>query len=439
MNPDPSPQQPGLVRAVGLPGATLLGLGSILGTGVFVSLAFGAQVAGPAVILAVALASLVALANALSSAQLAGAYPVSGGTYEYGYRVLSPSLGFAAGWMFLVAKSASAATAALGFAGYTVYLFRIPGDAARLSLALGAVGVFTVLVCAGVKRTLAVNAVIVSITLLSLFAFVAFLAPHFNASLIGSVQSLYTPPQGPGALFHATALMFVAFTGYGRIATLGEEVQDPARTIPRAIIATLVVSALLYAAVATVAVGVVGAAGVGAVLGGAGAPLEAIATGVSGKPLGVVVAVGAITAMLGVLLNLVLGLSRVVLAMARRRDLPVPLSRVTLAGSPAWAVIAVGVAVALITAIGSFTLAWSLSAFTVLVYYSITNLAAIRLPRESRRFPVWIAYAGLIACLSLAFWVEPSAWVTGLVLLAVGFLVRAMVRWFSGRSAHRSE
>jgi len=102
-----------LTRVVGVPGAVLMGLGSILGTGIFVSIGIAANVAGPSVILAVMGAAIVATFNGLSSAQLAASHPVSGGTYEYGYRTLNPALGFTAGWMFLSAKSASAATAVI--------------------------------------------------------------------------------------------------------------------------------------------------------------------------------------------------------------------------------------------------------------------------------------------------------------------------------------
>ena len=107
-----------LKRELGIFGATLMGLGSIVGTGVFVSIGIAAEIAGPGVIVAVAIAALVAVCNGLNSAQLAANHPVSGGTYEYGYKYLNPWLGFTAGWIFLLAKTASAATAALGFAGY---------------------------------------------------------------------------------------------------------------------------------------------------------------------------------------------------------------------------------------------------------------------------------------------------------------------------------
>jgi APA family basic amino acid/polyamine antiporter len=150
------------------------------------------------------------------------------------------------------------------------------------------------------------------------------------------------------------------------------------------------------------------------------APLEVIARGFGAPAVAWLVAVGAVTAMLGVLLNLVLGLSRVVLAMARRGDMPLLFARVDKKrSSPTAAVVFVGIVIAGLTAIGSVKTTWSFSAFTVLIYYALTNLAALSLPREARLYSRWIPI-GLICCLGLAFWVEPRIWATGLLLIAVG-------------------
>lgn len=191
-----------LRRDLGVGGATMLGLGSMVGTGVFVSIAAGA--AGPATILAILLAALVATCNALSSAQLAAAHAVSGGTYEYGYRYLTPSLGFTAGWMFLCAKTASAATAALGFAGYLLRLLG-NGEAAMPWIALGAVALFTLLVLAGVKRSSMMNIAIVSVTLLALTAFVAFGLPSALRTA-GNFSPFFPAIDGPAlrGFFYAT-------------------------------------------------------------------------------------------------------------------------------------------------------------------------------------------------------------------------------------------
>jgi APA family basic amino acid/polyamine antiporter len=412
-----------LRRELGVIGAVFLGLGSIVGTGVFVSIGIAAGIAGPSVVIAVVLASLVAAANGLSSAQLAAAHPVSGGTYEYGYRFLNPALGFSAGWMFLLAKSASAATAALGFSGY---LLDLVGVEAKwlVPVALGAVVVLTAVVLAGLRQSNAVNITAVSITLLALVAFVAFGLPEVKRSSFEG----FLDGDAPG-LLEAIALMFVAYTGYGRIATLGEEVREPQRTIPRAIIATLVTTMVLYAAVAFVAVGISGAGSLFGLTEQLAAPLEELAEVVAGDGLAAVVAFGAITAMLGVLLNLILGLSRVLLAMGRRGDMPGATARVNPAGTtPTVAVAVMGTVVALLVLIGDVKTTWTFSAFTVLLYYSITNLAALRLSEEQRRFPRWIAVAGLVACLFLAFWVEPLVWLVGIGLLAGGFGFRTLIR-----------
>src|SRR5690606_3896542 len=212
--------------------------------------------------------------------------------------------------------------------------------------------------------------------------------------------------EGSGApgLLHATALMFVAYTGYGRIATLGEEVHDPGRSIPRAIIVTLVATAAIYALVAFVAVASAGASGLAEATKQAAAPLEVIARGFDIPGIAWLIAVGAVTAMLGVLLNLLLGLSRVVLAMARPGDMPALFAHVDdKPSSPVAAVLLVGGIIAGLAAFGSVKTTWSFSAFTVLVYYALTNLAALRPPPEARLYPRWIPAAGLVCCLGLTF------------------------------------
>lgn len=411
-----------LKRELGVLGATFMGLGSIIGTGVFVSIGVAAGAAGPGVVAAIVLAALVALCNALSSAQLAARHPVSGGTYEYGYARLTPTLGFTAGWMFLCAKSASAATAALGFAGYALHALGGP-PGLLVPLALAAAAALTLLVLGGLRRSSAMNLAIVAVTLTALLAFVLVGLPEVAAR---SPADFLPDLEGGGVqgLLYATALMFVAYTGYGRIATLGEEVRDPRRAIPRAIVATLAVSAALYLGVALVVVAV------GAPAGGLGAaaPLETVARAMDAPAVATVVAVGAVTAMLGVLLNLILGLSRMALAMGRRGDLPRLVGRVDRRGVPVPAVLLTGGAVAALALLGDLELAWSFSAFTVLIYYAVTNLAALRLSRDERLYSPLFPLGGLAGCLFLAFWVPPPVWGAGLGLIAVGLGLRALMR-----------
>jgi APA family basic amino acid/polyamine antiporter len=421
-----------LTRELGVFGAVMMGLGSIVGTGVFVSIGIAAGIAGPAVVVAVAIGALVATCNGLSSAQLAANHAVSGGTYEYGYEFLRPELGFTAGWMFLVAKSASAATAALGFSGYLLGALGVDADAYLVPVALAAVVGLTGVVLAGIRRSNTANVVIVSITLAVLGFFVVGGSPTAFADGTENFASFFEAPGGGGGagdLLFASALMFVAYTGYGRIATLGEEVRAPRTTIPRAIITTLLVTMALYVAVAAVGVGAVGAETLSGAARQEAAPLEVAARsfGIPGAPQ--IMAFGAVTAMLGVLLNLILGLSRVLLAMGRRADVPTVFARLNDAGTtPVPATLAVGAFIAVLAALGDVKTTWTFSAFTVLVYYAITNLAALYIPEDGRLYPKWVSAAGLVFCASLAVFVEWWVWTTGLGLIAAGLVWHAAAR-----------
>lgn len=419
-----------LSRELGVFSATMLGLGSILGTGIFVSLGIAAGIAGPAVIIAIGLAAVLATCNALSSAQLAAAFPVSGGTYEYGYRLLHPVFGFTAGWMFLCAKTASAATAAIGAAGYLLHV--IGSDPTRWLPAIAAViaACITLLVLSGLRRSSFMNICIVSVTLLALAGFAI-----AGLGQLGSSDRQYFTPFFQGSdsgtisgILYATALMFVAYTGYGRIATMSEEVIDPGKTIPRAIIMTLIVSALCYGLVAIAAIAAVGSHQLGVSATTSATPLETAAAVLGVPGLSLVVAIGAVTAMLGVLLNLILGLSRIALAMGRRHDLPPFLGAISEQGVPRAAVMAVGLSIAMLALSGDIETAWSFSAFTVLIYYALTNLAALRLPGDRRLYPAWVAWLGLSGCLLLTPFLPLRIWALGTALIVVGLVCRLAVR-----------
>ncbi|HVR33784.1 MAG TPA: APC family permease [Acidimicrobiia bacterium] len=389
-----------LRRELGLPGAVITGLGSILGTGAFVAIALAHGSVGSFVVLAAPLAAMVAVFNGLSSAALASAHPMAGGTYEYGSKYLGEWPGFLAGWLFLIAKSASAATAALALGSLT---------GLRWAPVL-IVAVLTVLVASGLRRTTPVNLVLVAATIAGLVGFVV-----IGATYPGGVNPIAVSVDGWQPILEAVAFLFVAYTGYGRIATLGEEVRDPSRTIPRAVIVTLAVTAVLYTAVGwavnrlAIDFGLVGES------------LTEIVDGLAGST---VVLIGAVAAMGGVLLNLILGLSRVWLAMGRRHDMPRALATVT-DGSPRVAVVVSGVVIAGLTLIGDLRVAWSFSAFSVLLYYAITNAAALKLDAAERRFPRWTAWAGLASCLFLSIWLEPTVVVVSLAVIGAGVIWRA--------------
>jgi basic amino acid/polyamine antiporter, APA family len=419
----PSDTARAMDRTVGLRGAVLLGLGSILGTGVFVSLGLAVGVTGSWAVLALCLAAMLAAFNALSSAELAASHPVSGGTYAYGYRYLGPDFGFGAGLAFLLAKSASAAAAAIGLSGYV--LAGLGMDPALTNLVASVVVVaMTGLVVLGLRRANPVNALLVTVTLLVLIILsaMALLSPA------GEQVANPTTPFAPASFLEATALLFVAFTGYGRIATLGEEVRSPRRTIPRAIILTLLVSTCLYLAILTGGLNVLGAAQFADATTRTAAPLQAVAARLGAPWLSLLVIVAAVTAMAGVLLNLILGLSRVVLAMGREGDLPLRLGQLDRGGQPLAASLCVGVVIAAMAAFGGLALVWSFSAFTVLVYYAITNLAALRLGPAERLYPPIVPALGLVGCLGLSVWLQPLIILTATAILAFALVLRRLLK-----------
>jgi APA family basic amino acid/polyamine antiporter len=295
---------------------------------------------------------------------------------------------------------------------------------------LGAAAAITLVVLAGIRRSNIANIVIVGVTLVSLSFFIVAGLPsidrgNFSPFFGGEAGAVFRA----APLLEATALMFVAYTGYARIATLGEEVRDPRRTIPRAIVLSAVVVMLLYCSIAIVGIGVVGSEGLLAATEQQGAPLAVVAQRFSAASSSHVLVAGALTAMLGVLLNLILGLSRVVLAMARRGDLFAVLARSSKGGTtPIWAVLAVAAVIGGLVLTGDVRTTWSFSAFAVLIYYSLTNLAAWRMAPHERRYPRWIAGLGLVCCLGLAFWVERRIWLVGVGLILAGLAWHAVAR-----------
>nr|WP_312871522.1 amino acid permease [Amycolatopsis acididurans] len=408
-----------LKRRLGTGDAVVIGLGSMIGAGVFAAFAPAAHAAGAGLLIGLAVAAVVAYCNATSSARLAAIYPSSGGTYVYGRERLGEFWGYLAGWGFVVGKTASCAAMAL-----TVALYVAPGLARpwQSLIAAGAVLALTALNYRGVQRSALATRVIVSITLLVLTGSVIAMFVAGNHSTAG--LSLAANPTG---ILQSAGLLFFAFAGYARIATLGEEVRDPARTIPRAIPIALGLTLVVYAVVAVALL-----LGLGPdVLASTSDPLAvAVPSG-----LAPVVRIGAAIAALGSLLALVLGVSRTTFAMARDGHLPTALAAVhPRFGVPHRAEIAVGVLVAVLVSFADLRGAIGFSSFAVLTYYAIANASAFTLGR--RVIPV----AGLIGCVVLAFSLPLSSVLSGLVVLAIGVLAFAVRRGLpgAGRPSSRS-
>jgi APA family basic amino acid/polyamine antiporter len=364
------------------------------------------------------LAAVVAYANATSSAQLAAAYPEAGGTYIYGRERLGEFWGFLAGWAFLIGKSAS-----LAAIGLTLGAYILPTQA-RL-IGIGAVIAGTVINLLGIRKTAVVSRVVVVIVLgaLGLVIWAGWTSPS------GTVANI-SDPGGTGfrGVLQSAALLFFAFAGYARITTLGEEVIDPARTIPKAVPIALAATLVVYAAVALSALYAIGPAQ----LAESESPL--VAAGEAGLSwAGPIVRVGASVATVGVLVSLLAGVSRTGFAMARNSELPKWLSAVhPRYRSPHRAEIAAGLIVAVLIAVVDLRGAIGFSSFAVLVYYAIANLSALTQPREQRRWPRALQVAGVAGCLLLAFSLDPSEVFTGSAALGVGAAVWAWRRTIGG-------
>ncbi len=411
----PGVTDPGLSRQLGTADGVIIGLGSMIGAGIFAALAPAAAAAGSGLLIALAVAAVVAYCNATSSARLAARYPASGGTYVYGRERLGEFWGYLAGWGFIVGKTASCAAMAL-----TVGSYVWPGQAHAVAVA--AVVAVTGLTCVGVQRTAWATRVIVTIVLAVL---AAVLTACLTSPVADAGRLVIGSDATPGGVLQAAGLLFFAFAGYARIATLGEEMRDPTRTIPRAITVALAIALAVYAAVAVAVLMVLGPAMVAA----ATDPL-AQAVAAAGRPwLVPVVRVGAAVAAVGSLLALLLGVSRTTLAMARDRHLPRWLAAVSpRARVPRHAGVAIGTIVAVLAATVDVRGAIGFSSFGVLAYYAIANASAWTLTPAEGRPPRLVPVVGLGGCLLLALFLPVSSVLTGAAVLGLGAVAYALTR-----------
>jgi basic amino acid/polyamine antiporter, APA family len=407
-----------LARRLGTGDAVVVGLGAMLGAGVFAAFAPAAEAAGSALLIGLALAAVVAYCNATASAQLAAQYPTSGGTYVYGREQLGAWWGFLAGWGFVVGKTASCAAMALTFAEYAA-----PAGWHR-PVAVLAVVALTAVNYRGISRTARLSRVLVAVVLAAL-AVVVVAGVAGGEGDLGRAAPLGDTDGGWYGALQSAGLLFFAFAGYARIATLGEEVREPGRTIPKAIQVALGVTVTVYAAIAVTLLSVLGADGVAA----APAPLATAVAAAGWEWAGPLVRVGAAAAALGALLALIAGVGRTVLAMARRNDLPGPLAAVHPRHQvPHRAELTVGVAVCALVLAVDLRGAIGFSSAGVLLYYLVANCAAFTQGMEHRRFPRALQLVGATGCAVLVATLPPESVLAGVGVLGVGVGYRLVRR-----------
>ncbi|MBC9926128.1 MULTISPECIES: APC family permease [unclassified Leucobacter] len=411
---------PALARRLGTTDAVSIGLASMIGAGIFAVFAPAAGAAGAGLLIGLAVAAMVAVCNATSSAQLAAQYPTSGGTYAFGRERLGEWPGFLAGWSFVIGKTASCAAMALTFAAYAV-----PAGWQQV-VAVAAILLLTGVNSLGITRTARLSRVIVSVVLAVLALVIVLGGVAASRGADGDTLSPLTAgllADGWYGVLQSAGLLFFAFAGYARIATLGEEVRDPARTIPRAILLALAGTLALYAAIAFLVLTVLGAEGLAA----SATPLGDLAAASGASWAVPIVGVGAALASLGALLALIAGVGRTSLAMARNGDLPCALAavhpRYLVPRRAEFALALVACAMILLTDLRG---AIGFSSFGVLLYYFITNLSALTQDRAHRRYPRVLPVLGALGCLTLVVTLPPASIGVGVLVLLAGVLGRVV-------------
>jgi APA family basic amino acid/polyamine antiporter len=409
-----------LSRRLNTADAVAIGLSAMIGSGVFIAIGPASASAGAGVLIALMVAAFVAYCNATSAAQLAAVYPESGGTYIYGRKQLGPLWGWLAGWSFVVGKLASCAAAALTFGFYLYPPF-------AKFLALGALVFLTAINYRGIKKTAKLTWFLLVLVLAALGTIV------FASTSGGQADANHLFPiwgNGLHGVLQASAILFFAFAGYARIATLGEEVKEPKRTISKAMIIALAVTLIIYMSVAVSAILAVGAPA----LAEAKAPLAAAVEAGRFAWLSPVVRSGATAATLGVLLSLILGISRTVFSMSANGELPRWLSAVhSRFKVPHHAEIAVSLIIAMIIVLGDVRSAIGFSSFTILLYYAITNASAWKLKAEDRLWPRWLAVLGLMFCIVLAISLPRQSLILGSAVMLSGMFIYYLRQYFRSK------
>ena len=411
-------QPPILYRALGLFDAISIGINAIIGAGIFVVIGIAAGMAGPGIVLSIIIAGFVSAFTALSFAELSKFIPKEGGGYEFAHELISPRVGFAAGWLWIVSNIVAGSAVALGFAHYFAVL--LPFIPLNL-VAIGICIMITLVNCFGIKQSAKLNNLLNVSKLAILALFIVLGLGYVNLAYFNDLT-----PNGYNGVLQGASLIFFAYAGFARITTVAEEVKNPRRTIPSSIILSLIISAVIYVLTSFVAVGLIGYLQ----LSSSASPLADAAsmTGISGIPF--LISIGAIIATLGVLLTSVLGVSRVSFAMARNGDLPRFLKEIhPKYNVPHYSVVISGLIMALISGFLNLGALVSMSNVASLLYYSITNISAIKLKKEDRLYSKFIPAIGLISCLMLITFLSIESILITVIVALAGMIYYILWTW----------
>ena len=409
-----SPAQPepaGLKREIGLFGATALGIGAIIGSGIFIVTGIVAGIAGPAMIISVLIAGVIALFSALCVAELSAYLPEEGGTYAYAQKLISPLAGFIAGWIWVFSNIFVGAAVSLGFAHYFATLFpALPVKGIAVFICL----IFIIINYIGLKESTILNNLLVTLKVLILLFFIAFGLGFFSTANLTPLS-----PAGISGILSGAALIFFAYTGFARVTIMAEEVQNPRVTIPRSIYLALAISTILYIFVSVIAVGLVGAPA----LSRSGSPLADAIRVTGSSPAVLLISTGAMIATASVLLTTIMGISRIVFAMSRKGDLPAFLNRLhPRFNTPHYAIWLSGACMIAAILLADITLVVAVSTFAMLVFYLIADIAALRIPSDFQKYPRIVPLIGAVSCIALIGFLTINSWIIGCIGVAIGMV-----------------
>jgi APA family basic amino acid/polyamine antiporter len=420
------PHPAGLKREIGLFGATALGIGAIIGSGIFIVTGIVAGMAGPAMIISVLIAGVIALFSAMSVAELSVYLPEEGGTYAYAQKLISPFAGFIAGWIWVFSNIFVGAAVSLGFAHYFATLFpALPVKGIAVIICL----IFIIINYIGLKESTILNNILVTLKVLILLFFIAFGLGFFSSTNL-------TPfaPAGIFGILNGAALIFFAYTGFARVTIMAEEVKDPRVTIPRSIYLALAISTVLYIFVSVIAVGLFGTSA----LSQSGSPLADAIRITGSSPAVLLISTGAMIATASVLLTTIMGISRIVFAMSRKGDLPAFLNRVhPRFNTPHYAIWISGACMIAAILLADLMLVVAVSTFAMLVFYLIADISAFRLPSDYQQYPRIVPVIGAVSCIALIGFLTTSSWIVGCIGLAIGILYYGLHRHFTLRSGDK--
>jgi APA family basic amino acid/polyamine antiporter len=419
-----------LKRTLGVWQAAAVSIGAIIGAGIFVLIGVAAGIAGPAVILSFILAGLVALFTALSAAELSSFITESGGSYIYTHHAFGRFWGFIVGWVQTADYIIGASAVSIGFAGYLIYFLHIPPTTTALIIIAFLLPIILGLInLRGMSEAAGMNSIMVFLKIIALLIFIGIGAWFIVQN--GS-PGTYTPflPYGISGMLHGAAIIFFAFVGFNTVTVIAEEVKDPVRNVPRALLIAFVVCAALYIGVSTVSIGLVN----WQVLATSEAPLETALMVATQNPfiLGYI-SLAALFATASVVMSSIFGGSRALFAMARQKLLPVSISRISKNSVPYVSVIIVSVAMAGIVLVSGGDLSALAQVFnfgTLLTFFFI-NLSLVKLrwdqPDVVRGFKV-PAYPltpvlGVISCALLLAYLSRYALIFGIIWIAIGILI----------------